>query len=91
MPAIPAPLVRQPFQTMEMAGSERSRSGPSIREAKGTYRLRPVRNLPLGVLEPMAYQQFTVKLSEQDLVLVYTDGLTEARNRSDELLGEDAF
>jgi sigma-B regulation protein RsbU (phosphoserine phosphatase) len=65
--------------------------GPSIREAKGTYRMRPVRNLPLGVLEPMAYQQFAVKLSEQDLVLVYTDGLTEARNRSDELLGEDGL
>lgn len=65
--------------------------GPSIREAKGTYRLRPVRNLPLGVLEPMAYQQFAVKLSEQDLVLVYTDGLIEARNRSNELLGEDGL
>jgi len=65
--------------------------GPSIREAKGTYRLRPVRNLPLGILEPMAYHQFAVKLSQQDLVLVYTDGLTEARNRSDELLGEDGL
>lgn len=65
--------------------------GPSIREAKGRYRLRPLSNLPLGVLEPMAYQQFTVKLSQQDLVLVYTDGLTEARNRSDELLGEEGL
>jgi serine phosphatase RsbU (regulator of sigma subunit) len=65
--------------------------GPSIREAKGTYRLSPVRNLPLGILEPTEYQQFAVKLSEQDLVLVYTDGLTEARNRSDELLGEDGL
>jgi serine phosphatase RsbU (regulator of sigma subunit) len=65
--------------------------GPSIREAKGTYRLRPLRNLPIGVLEPMAYEQFTVKFSKQDLVLVYTDGLIEARNRSDELLSEDGL
>lgn len=65
--------------------------GPSIREAKGTYRLRPLRNLPIGVLEPMAYEQFTVKFWKQDLVLVYTDGLIEARNRSDELLGEDGL
>ena len=66
-------------------------TGPSIREAKGTYLLRPVANLPLGVIEPTHYYQFAVKLEKGDLVLVYTDGLIEARNPRDEQLGEDGL
>jgi sigma-B regulation protein RsbU (phosphoserine phosphatase) len=46
-------------------------------------------NLPLGLIDPTAYVQFAVKLSPDDLVLIYTDSLTEARAGSDGvLLGE---
>lgn len=54
--------------------------GPSITEAKGTYRLAPVANLPLGIIEPTDYHQFAVKLDVGDLVLIYTDALIEARS-----------
>jgi len=63
-------------------------TGPSIREARGTYALRPVANLPLGVVEPTDYHQFSVKLDKGDIVLVYTDALIEARNPDDQQLGE---
>jgi sigma-B regulation protein RsbU (phosphoserine phosphatase) len=57
-----------------------SDSGPSIREEKTTYRLSPVANLPLGIIEPTDYHQFAVKLERGDLVLIYTDDLIEATN-----------
>ncbi len=45
-------------------------------------------NLPLGVIEPTSYVQFAVKLGKDDLVLIYTDALTEARNAEGRRLGE---
>lgn len=63
-------------------------AGPSIRQARGTYLLKPVSNLPLGVIEPTDYVQFAVKLDKGDLALVYTDALIEARNANGEMLGE---
>jgi len=46
-------------------------------------------NLPLGVIEGTNYQQFAVRLSPDDLVLVYTDSLTEAKSAADgRLIGE---
>ena len=66
-------------------------TGTSIREAKGTYRLSPVSNLPLGIVERTDYHQFTVQLDRGDFVLVYTDALTEARCPDGEILGEDGL
>ncbi|MCA9286799.1 MAG: serine/threonine-protein phosphatase [Phycisphaerales bacterium] len=47
-----------------------------------------VRNLPLGVLEPTRYEQFGIRLRPGDMVLLYTDGVTESRSPTGELLGE---
>lgn len=45
-------------------------------------------NLPLGILEPTRYEQFGVELDVNDLVVVYTDALSEARSAAGEMLGE---
>ena len=46
-------------------------------------------NLPLGIIEPTDYVQFTVKLAPDDLVLVYTDSMLEAKAGEDgPMLGE---
>lgn len=47
-----------------------------------------VPNLPLGILEPMHYAQFAVKLEPADAVVMYTDALIEAPGRSGAQLGE---
>lgn len=65
--------------------------GPSIRQEPGTYRLKPVANLPLGIIEPTEYVQFAVKLSPGDSMVLYTDALTEARDPAGQLLGEDGL
>jgi hypothetical protein len=63
-------------------------TGPSIRTERVRYMLSPVANLPLGVIEPTKYRQFAAKLEMGDMVIIYTDAMTEARNPAGEMLGE---
>ncbi len=48
-------------------------------------------NLPLGIDDDSPYNQFTVALGRGDVVLLYTDALTEAADPSGEMLGEDGL
>jgi len=45
-------------------------------------------NLPLGLIDPTSYVQFSVPLGAGDLVLLYTDWLVEAESPSGRQLGE---
>lgn len=45
-------------------------------------------NIPLGILDLAEYEQFDVELNVGDLVVCYTDALTESRGEDGELLGE---
>jgi sigma-B regulation protein RsbU (phosphoserine phosphatase) len=44
-------------------------------------------NLPLGIMDGVAYGQSDLKMEPGDLLLAFTDGLTEARDPSGKLLG----
>src|SRR5262249_14546183 len=48
-------------------------------------------NLPLGIDDESAYSQFAVRLGPGDLVLFYTDALTEAADPAGRLLGEEGL
>ena len=73
------------WQLLDQAAAD---AGPSIRTERARYMLSPVANLPLGVIEPTEYRQFAAKLEIGDLVIIYTDAMTEARNPAGEMLGE---
>lgn len=47
--------------------------------------------LPLGVLERTDYGQFDLALSRGDIVVLYTDSMTEAASPAGELLGEEGL
>lgn len=47
-----------------------------------------VADLPLGIVEETAYTELVVPLGRGDLVLFYTDALTEAENAGGEQIGE---
>jgi serine phosphatase RsbU (regulator of sigma subunit) len=57
----------------------------TLRDTRTRYRLRRVSNLPLGVIDRTAYNQFAVKLSVGDVVLLYTDAFPESRRGGQEL------
>ncbi len=44
-----------------------------------------VSGLPLGVMEDSVYQQTEVQLDQGDVVVIYSDGVTDARSPGDEL------
>ena len=48
-------------------------------------------NIPLGILDLAEYEQFDVALEVGDLVIFYTDALTESRAEDGELLGESGL
>ncbi|MBU1106761.1 MAG: SpoIIE family protein phosphatase [Candidatus Riflebacteria bacterium] len=49
------------------------------------------KGLPLGILEDYAYESVSFKLKKDDLLFLYTDGVTEARNHNEEEFGESGL
>jgi sigma-B regulation protein RsbU (phosphoserine phosphatase) len=45
--------------------------------------------IPLGMFEGMEWQQAQVQIEPGDVLLLYTDGVTEAQNAADEEYGDD--
>jgi len=56
--------------------------------ADGTVRRILGENIPVGVLEDERYVEATVPMEPDDVLLAYSDGITEARNYADEEFGE---
>jgi len=58
-----------------------------IRRAEGRAEEvgKGVSGLPLGVMEDSVYQQIEVQLNQGDVVVIYSDGVTDARSPGDEL------
>jgi phosphoserine phosphatase RsbU/P len=55
--------------------------------SSGTCRLLQGENLPLGVSEREIFEQISVPVEPGDVLLFYSDGLTETRNAAGELFG----
>ena len=63
---------------------------PVIVRADGhAGRLPVTEGLALGVISQFEYQQQSYRLSSGDTVILYTDGVTDAMNSEDEILGLD--
>ncbi len=45
--------------------------------------------LALGIFDESEYEEYTVELSEGEIIFIGTDGIWEARNNSDEMFGRD--
>ncbi len=63
---------------------------PAIRRKDGQYELHRTKHSPaLAIMEGMFFRQTEFWLEPGDSVFVYTDGVTEATNASNELFGEE--
>ena len=56
-----------------------------------TPHAKAVADLPLGLISGTAYAQTAVELSRGDLLLLFTDGITESRNESGRELGQEGL
>lgn len=61
---------------------------PMLVDSEGKVTLLTTGGMLLGVSEKTGYEEAEVVLSKDDLVLMYTDGVCEAMNCSDEEFGE---
>ncbi len=52
---------------------------------------RQVAGLPVGLIRGTNYHQTVVELAPSDILVLYTDGITEARSSSGEELGREQF
>jgi serine phosphatase RsbU (regulator of sigma subunit) len=64
-------------------------SYPVLVGANGLPRLLEESDLVLGMLENVPFGERRLKLKPGELLVIYTDGLTEAMNRGEELYGEE--
>jgi sigma-B regulation protein RsbU (phosphoserine phosphatase) len=60
---------------------------PLLLHADGTSHLLQHSGLPLGVFKDSRYSESVVDFTPGDILVLYTDGVTEARNARDETFG----
>jgi len=59
------------------------------RAREGSYTLLDGDGMLIGVLEDVSYEERTTELQLGDVLVLYTDGVTEARNKGGEQFGEE--
>lgn len=63
---------------------------PAVRHADGTFELyKDKHGFVIGGMEGMAYTEYEIDLKPGDSLFEYTDGVTEATNKDNELFGTD--
>jgi CheY-like chemotaxis protein len=60
-----------------------------FRSATGKIEVLSSGNLILGAFAPVSYQSSPLHLHQGDILVVYSDGLTEAQNQREEMFGEE--
>jgi phosphoserine phosphatase RsbU/P len=76
-------------RTGEVQFANGGHNPPYIFSADGTLRLLPEKSGPMvGVIEGMEYRTFTTKLARGEGILLYTDGVTDALDKSEQFFGE---
>ncbi|MGA3067956.1 MAG: PP2C family protein-serine/threonine phosphatase [Tepidisphaeraceae bacterium] len=69
-----------------------SRAGhnpPMLRRGNQVTELNQVGNIPLAVLPETKYESYTQQLQPGDVLILFTDGITEARDEAGDQFGED--
>lgn len=61
----------------------------ALQDVASAYRLEVVANLPLGIEPEYEFTAQTTQLQYDDILFLYTDGLTEAENSQHEQFGEE--
>ncbi len=60
----------------------------SLKTSTARYHLERLANLPLGILDPIDYEQFAIELGPGDRLVLCTDAITESFDSAGQMLGE---
>jgi serine phosphatase RsbU (regulator of sigma subunit) len=75
--------------TRRLAVANGAHNPPLLRRGDGTVAELDADGMAVGMIGDAEYEESEVALEPGDVVLLYTDGVTEARNADGEQLGED--
>ena len=64
---------------------------PLLIKANGEYRFVEYGDTPLGMFHDARYHQHFIRFEEGQVMVMYTDGITEAANSNDEEYGQERF
>ena len=64
---------------------------PLLIKPDGEYRFVEYGDMPLGMFNDIHYHQHFIRFEEGQVMVIYTDGITEAANPNDEEYGNDRF
>ncbi len=62
---------------------------PLLIKPDGEYRFVEYGDMPLGMFDDLHYHQHFIRFEEDQVLVIYTDGITEAANAAGEEYGED--
>jgi len=62
-----------------------------LREDGGVFEQLESTGLPCGIVEDASYDEAQIELESGDIVLFYTDGITEAMNSDEAIFGEECL
>lgn len=78
------------ISTGKLTASNAGHEYPAIRRAGGSFELYKDRHgFVMAGMENAVYRDYQLQLEEGDTLFVYTDGVTEATNRENELFGTE--
>jgi len=78
------------LSTNKLSFANAGHNPPLLKRAEGAFEyLRTRPGLVLAAMEGMPYQIHEIDLYKDDMLFLYTDGVTEATNAGEELYGED--
>lgn len=77
------------LETNEVKFINAGHNRPFVKKANGEFEMIPAKvNLVFGMMEDIPYKEQNFVLEVGDAIYMYTDGVTEAVNPKDELLGD---
>jgi len=77
------------LETNEVKFINAGHNRPFVKKADGQFEMIPAKvNLVFGMMEDIPYKEQNFVLDQGDCIYMYTDGVTEAVNPKDELLGD---
>ncbi len=77
-------------ETLELRWARAGHNPPLLRTgcaARGVRLLDEVGDLPLGIMPNLRYEETSTQLAPHETLVLYTDGITEARNPEGEMFG----
>ena len=78
------------MNTGELSYCNAGHPPPLLMKKEGSFFKLPLTNgMALGIEEDFYYQRHTVQLNQDDVLLLFTDGVTEAENKEKHLYGDN--